>query len=62
MISRSRTYAPDYGDITLGDEELEGVKALRILEVTVDSKLTFEIHLLEVGSKIVNSLAVVRRA
>ena len=35
---------------------------MRILEVTFDSKLTFETHLREVVSKAARSLVVVRRA
>ena len=34
-----------YGDLTLGGTELEEVLSLRILGVTLDSKLTFEINL-----------------
>ena len=44
-VSRSRTNAFGYGDLTLVNVELEEVKGLRILGVTLDSKLTFEIHM-----------------
>ena len=47
-VSRSRTDAPGYGILTLGGTELEEVKSLRILGVTLDSKLTFEAHLRQV--------------
>ena len=42
VINRSRTSAPGYGELTLGGAELEEVKSLRILGVTFDPKLTFE--------------------
>ena len=42
VVSRSRTNAPVYGDLTVGGAELEKVKSLRILGVTFDSKLTFD--------------------
>ena len=60
VIIRSRTSAPDYGDITLGGAELEEVKGPRILGATFDSKLTFETHLREVISKAARNLWVVR--
>ena len=50
VVSRSRTYAPGYGDITLGSAELEEVKSLHILGVTLDSKLIFQTHLHEILS------------
>ena len=37
--SRSRTIAPGYGDLALGCAEFGEVKSLRILVVTLDSKL-----------------------
>ena len=54
VFNRSRTTAPCYGNLNLGGAELEKVKSLRILEVVrsqhilevlLDSKLTFEAHL-----------------
>ena len=45
VASRSRTTAPDYGVLTLGGTELKEVKSLRILGVTLDSRLAFETHL-----------------
>ena len=38
--SRSRTISPSYGDLTLCGTELEEVTGLRILGVTLYSKLT----------------------
>ena len=32
VVSRSRTIAPGYGDLTLDGAELEEIKSLRILE------------------------------
>ena len=61
VVSRSRTYAPGYGNLTLGDAELEELKSMRILGVTLGSKLTFETHLREDLSKAARSLRVVRR-
>ena len=58
--SGSRTYAPGYGDLTLGDAELEEVRNLRILEKTFDSNLTFDTHLRAVVSKAARNLGVVR--
>ena len=45
VVSRSQIIANGYGDLTLGGAELEELKSLRILGVTLDSKLPFEIHL-----------------
>ena len=45
VVCRSRTYAPDYGDLTRGGAELEEARNLRIPGVTFDSKLTFEVDL-----------------
>ena len=62
LVCRSRTNAPVSGNLTLCSVELEEVKSLRILEVTLDSKLTFKTHLPEVVSKAVKCLGFVRRA
>ena len=62
VVSRSRTRAPGYGDLTLGGAELEELKSLCILEVTFASKLTFEMHLKEVVSKAARNLGVMRQA
>ena len=40
-------HCPGYGDLTLGGTELEKLKILHILGVTLDSKLTYEAHLRE---------------
>ena len=56
MVSRSRTCAPGYGDLTLGGAEVEEVNDLRILGVTFDFKLTFEMHLRETVSKAASNL------
>ena len=44
-LSRTRTIAPGYGDLTLGGAELKQVKCLCILVVTIDSELTFDTRL-----------------
>ena len=62
VVSRSRTNVSGYGDLTLGGVELEELKCLHIFGVTLDSKLTFEINLREVGSKAARSLGVVAQA
>ena len=59
--SRSRTYAPDYDDFTLEGAELEEVKSLRVLRITIDYKLKFDTHLREIVSKAAWSFGV-RRA
>ena len=61
-VSRSRSNAPGYGDLTLGSAELEQVRSLRILEVPLDSMLTFEAHLWEVVLKAAKSLGILLRA
>ena len=45
VVSGSRTIASGYGELTLGGSKLGEVKSLRVLEVTLGSRLTFEIHL-----------------
>ena len=54
VVGRSRTIAPSHGDLTLGGVDLEEVKSLRILGVTLPSKLTFETHLRKVVSEAAN--------
>ena len=44
VVGRSRIIAPAYGNLSLGGAVLEEIKSLRILGVTLDSKLTFESH------------------
>ena len=61
VVSWSQTIAPGDGDLTLGGAELEKINNLRILGLTLDSKLTFENHLREVVSKTARCLGVVRR-
>ena len=56
VVSRSRTIVPNDGDRTLGGVELEEIKCLRILGVTLDSKLTFETPLREAVSNAAWSL------
>ena len=51
VVGRSQTIAPSYGNRSLGGAELEKSQSLYILEVTLESKLTFETHLREVVSK-----------
>ena len=60
VVSRSRTNASGYDDLTLGGAELEELKSLRNLEVTFEAKLTSETHLYEVVSKAARSLGIVR--
>ena len=62
VVSRSRAYAPGYGDLTLDGAKLKKLKSLLIPRVPLDSKLTFETHLREVVSKAVRSLSVVRHS
>ena len=51
VVSWSRVYASGYSDLTLGGEELEDVKSLRIYSWgTFDFRLTSETHLREVVS------------
>ena len=56
VVSRSHTIASGYGDLTLGGAELKEVKGLRILGVTLDSKLTLETYLREGVSKAAMSM------
>ena len=62
VVSRSRIIASGYDDLTLGSAEIEEVKSPRILEVTLNFKLTFEAPMREVVSKVARSLGVVHRA
>ena len=62
LVSRSRSYVPGYGDVTLGGAELETVDSVRILGIALDSKFTFETQLPEVVSKTASRLGVVCRA
>ena len=40
VLSLSRIIAPGYGDLPLGGAELEEIRSLHILGVTLDLKLT----------------------
>ena len=62
VVSWSRTNALGYGDLTLGGAELEKINSLRILGVTIDSKLPLETHMREVVTKAARYLGIVRRA
>ena len=62
VVSEFRIIAPGYDDVTFCDAELEELKSLRILGISLDSKFTFETLLREVVGKAVRSLRVVRRA
>ena len=62
VLSRSLTSAPGYDDHTLGGAELEEIKSLRVLEVTFDSEVAFEMFFREVVSQAARNLGVVRRA
>ena len=44
VVNRSLTYAPCSSYLTLGGVELEEVKSICILGVTLDSQLTCETH------------------
>ena len=62
VVSRSRTIAPCYGNLTLDGAELEELTSLHIPGVTLDSKLTFETHLREVVSMAGRCLGLLRPA
>ena len=59
VVSRARTYALGYGNLTLGGAVVEKLRSLLIPWATFDSKLTFETYLREVVSKATRSLDVV---
>ena len=59
-VSWYRTNAFGYGDLSLGGAELEEVKSLHILGVTINCESTFMTHLREVVPKAARSLDVVR--
>ena len=56
VVSRSRTSAPGYGELTLFGAELAEVKSLCILGVTFDSNLTFKMRLRKAVSKAARNL------
>ena len=60
LVNRYRASARSYGDLALDGAQLEEVKSLRFLGITLDYKLTFETHLREVVSKVTRSIGVVR--
>ena len=62
MMSGSPTYVAGYSGLNLGGAKLEEVRSLRIVGVTLDSKLIFETHLHEVASKTATIVCVMRRA
>ena len=63
MVSNwSQTIAPGYDNVNVGGVEFEMIRGLRILGVTLDSKLTFETYLRKVVSKAARSQGIMRRS
>ena len=60
VASRCGTYYSGYGDLSLGDTEVE-IRSFRIFGVTLNYKLTLETHLREVVSKAARSFGAVCR-
>ena len=61
MVSWSPINIPGYDYLTLSGAELEEVNGLRILGITLDSKMTFMTHLREIAWNASGSLGVVRQ-
>ena len=61
VISRSRTVAPQFPSFVLNGAEVECVHQLRILEVTLDHLLTFEIHIRPVVASASSRLGILRK-
>ena len=62
IVGRSRTQTPVHGDLVLDRETLAVSDSLVILGVTLDSKMTFEQHIMNVTSSAARSMGLVRRA
>ena len=62
IVSRSRTLTPAHSDLVLEGETLDVSNSLVILGVTLDSKMTFEQHVMNVTSSVARSMGIVRRA
>ena len=62
LMSRSRTLLPAHPDIRVNNIALENVDELRILGMTLDTKLTFETHLRSVVSAAAQKIGILRLA
>lgn len=61
VFSRSRTLDPPHPDLFLSGEEIEEVEDVRLLGVTLDSKLTFEKHIRSLSSAIAQKTGLLRK-
>merc|ERR1711905_100256 len=62
IFGRSRTLTPAHSDLVLEGETLDLSDSLVILGVTLDSKMTFEQHVMNVTSSVARSMGNMRRA
>ena len=61
IFTRSRTMLPEHPDINLGDSTIENVTNLKLLGVLFDSKMTFELHVRAIASKVSQKIGILRK-
>ena len=61
IISRSRTLNPEHPQIVIGDTIVSESISIKLLGVTLDSKLTFETHLRSVASAVSSKVGLLRK-
>ena len=60
VVSRSTTLSPPYGDLILSVVSIQASSNIDILGMKFDSKLTFENHVLGIGSRVSQRIDILR--
>ena len=62
LVSRSRTRFPEHPNLSINGALINQVHQLKLLGVTLDSKLTFETHLRDMSRSISQKLGILRKS
>ena len=62
IVSRSRTHFPEHPNLSINGALINKVDQLKLLGVTLDSKLTFETHLRDMSRSISQKLGILRKS
>ena len=62
IVSRSRTHLPEHPNLSINGALIDQADQLKLLGVTLDSKLTFEAHLRNVSRSISQKLGILRKS
>ena len=61
IISRSRTLLPQHPVLNIGNDSITDSSTLKLLGVTLDSKLTFETHVRSVATRVSQKVGLLRK-